>query len=482
MSHSPVYDISWTTFHNVINNELRTTPTTRATLCPSNEERLWNSPVSGPDDVMRAVVAARVAFVSWSRLSQDQRAGYIKRFADALFAHAPDFIEILVKETGKQTFAATFELGLIMSIAQETVKLRLREETLMDNEDETTVIRHVPLGVGVGIMPWNFPLLMGVGKLIPALLAGNTFIWKPSPHAPYSGLKLAELGAKIFPPGVFQALSGDETLGPLLTDHINVAKVSFTGSVEAGKEVMAACARTLKRVTLELGGNDAAVICPDVDVDSVADKVAFLAFSYSGQICRNIRRVYVHERIYDRFLAVMAERARNMTSGGKLDFDAQLGPIQNPTSYERLRELYSQIAQQGWETAVGGDPGPKQGAGFFLPPTIIDNPPDDSEIVVNEQFGPILPVLRWSNERDVIRRVNASRLGLGASVWSRDIPRAERMAKEIEAGTIWVNGHFLLDGKVPLGGHKESGFGMEWAEEGLKGWCNPQVFWVNKRE
>ncbi|KAI1368177.1 aldehyde dehydrogenase, partial [Xylaria arbuscula] len=466
-----------TGFYNVINNELVETPLKQHTICPTNKQRLdFESPVSTKEDVDRAVSCASKAYSSWSKLSWDERAEYLNKFADAIEANRDSFVKLLGLETAKPPQTASFEMFLMMNLARQTPLLRIKEEKPVDDEQRTAIVRYVPLGVGVGIVPWNFPLTLGVGKLIPALLAGNTFIWKPSPFTPYSALKLAEIGSKVFPPGVFQALSGNEDLGPWLTTHPGVAKVSFTGSVETGKKIMAACASTLKRVTLELGGNDAAVICDDVDIPSVVGSVSFLTFVHTGQICMNIKRIYVHENIYDRFLEELVKQTKNFKIGDHNDSEAAFGPVQNETQYEKLKALYSRVSKEGWKVALGGDV--KDSEGFYLPATIIDNPPEDSEIVQDEPFGPIVPVMKWSDEEDVIRRVNASKLGLGASVWSNDVPRAQRMAEQLEAGSIWVNTHFELAPNVPFGGHKESGLGMDWGEVGLKGWCNPQAYWV----
>lgn len=321
-------------------------------------------------------------------------------------------------------------------------------------------------------------MTLGAGKLLPALLAGNTFIWKPSPYTPYSALKLAELATKVLPPGVFQALSGGDDLGPMLTGHPDIAKISFTGSVETGKKIMAAAAPTLKRVTLELGGNDAAIVCEDVDIDSVVAKVAFLAFVHTGQICMNVKRIYVHEKIYDSFMQAMVSFIKQFKTGDSDDGEAFFGPIQNKMQFGKLQDLYSQIDKEGWKTALGGAPTDSGAKGYFLPPTIVDNPPDDSRIVVEEPFGPIVPVLKWIDEDDVIRRANASKMGLGASVWTKDVDRGKRMAEQLEAGSIWVNTHFEVAPHVPFGGHKQSGIGMDWGVVGLKGWCNPQAYWV----
>ncbi|KAK5625024.1 hypothetical protein RRF57_000740 [Xylaria bambusicola] len=348
----------------------------------------------------------------------------------------------------------------------------------VDDGQRTAIIRYVPPGVEVGIVPWNFPLTLGIGKLIPELLAGNTSIWRPSPFTPYSALKLAEIGSKIFPPGVFQALSGEDNPGPWLTEHPGVSKVSFTGSIETGKNVMAACATSIKRVTLELGGNDAAVIRDDVDIEAVVGNVAFLAFVHCGEICMNIKRIYVHEKTYDQFLSKMVEHIRSFKMGDHTDPEAFFGPIQNEIQYEKLKTFYSKISTEGWNVALGGKPEDVDSKGFYIPATIIQNPPDNSSIITDEPFGPIVPVLKWSEEHDVIERVNSSKYGLGASVWSNNVPKARRIAEQLEAGSIWVNTNFEFAPNVPFGGHKQSGLGMEWGEEGLKGWCNSPAYWI----
>ncbi|KAI0817314.1 aldehyde dehydrogenase [Xylaria sp. FL0064] len=475
-----------TGFYSVINNELIETASKRHTICPSNKQPLkFESPVSSQEDVNRAVQCASNAYSSWSKLSYDERADYLNRFADAIESYTDKFIVLLGHEAGKPPQAAGFEMFFVMNLARKIPLLRLKEEKPIDDGQisektphsiRTAIVRYVPIGVGVGIVPWNFPLTLGIGKLLPALLSGNTFIWKPSPFTPYSALKLAEIGSKIFPPGVFQALSGNDDLGPWLTEHPDVAKVSFTGSVETGKKIMAACASSVKRLTLELGGNDAAVVCEDVDIDSVVGKITFLAFVHCGQICMNIKRIYVHESIYDKFLAAMVTQAKAFKTGDHTDPGAFFGPIQNEKQYEKLKALYAKIDTAAWKVALGGEF--KDSEGFYMPATIIDNPPEDSSIVVDEPFGPIVPVLKWSDEQDVIKRVNNSKFGLGASVWSSDVPRAQRIAKQLEAGSIWVNTHFEVDPSVPFGGHKQSRLGMDWGEVGLKGWCNPQAYWV----
>ncbi|KAK0670117.1 Aldehyde/histidinol dehydrogenase [Cercophora samala] len=469
-------------FQNIINNALSSTPETRQAVDPSTEELLYHVPLSKQSDVDRAVSFAKAAFPAWKELSYDDRAGYLVRYAVAIEANLSGLQELLMKEAGKPVSNASGELAFAIAHVRETAKLRLEDDLIEDTEERKASVRYVPVGVGVGIVPWNYPVLLGLGKLGPALLTGNTFIWKPSPYSPYTALKLGEIAAQIFPPGVVQVLSGDESLGPLFTAHPEVAKISFTGSSATGKKVMAACASTLKRLTLELGGNDASIIYDDVDVAKVVQKIGPMAFMHSGQICMDIKRLYVHEKIYDEFLAAFVQVVKSFKVGGGGDPEAFLGPVQNKMQFEKVKDLYSEIGKQKWKVAAGGEPAACEGTrGFFLPPTIIDNPPDDSRIVVEEPFGPIMPVLKWSDEDEVVKRANNTNMGLGASVWSNDIEKAERLARRLEAGSTWVNSHFELSPYVPFGGHKWSGVGMDWGVVGLKGWCNTQASWVRKK-
>lgn len=360
--------------------------------------------------------------------------------------------------------------------------LRVKDETIIDDAEASATVRYVPLGVGAAIVPWNWPLVLAQNKLSTGLITGNCVILKPSPFAPYTIMKLAELAASIFPPGVVQVLSGDDGLGPMLTAHDGIDKVSFTGSSPTGKKVAASCAATLKRVTLELGGNDAAIVCDDVDLAKTVPGVGMMAFLSAGQICMNVKRIYVHERIYDQFKVALVDFLKHLKVGDPAEGDTTIGPIQNKMQYDKVQGMYASIQTEGWKAATGGakdlrDQLPK---GYFMQPTIIDNPPENSRIVQDEPFGPIVPLIKWSDEADVLKRANASKMGLGGSVWSGDVERAKRLASQLESGSAWVNCHFKLDPRVPYGGAKWSGIGRELGDEGLKGWLEPQSLWVSK--
>lgn len=477
--------LQFETYHNIINNELTSTAKTRHGINPAGVLPLPEVPVSTQEDVDKAVASAKTAYKSWSQVPIEERGQKLREYADILDEHKDEFAKLLTQEQGKPLSQSYVEFGMSTTWLRAFSTMEIPEDLIEDTEDRRVVVRYVPLGVTCGIVPWNFPILLAIGKVGPALYTGNTIIIKPSPYTPYCNLKLAELGMQIFPPGVFQALSGEEDLGPMFTAHPNVDKISFTGSIATGKKVMAAAAPTLKRVTLELGGNDAAIICEDVDIEAIIPQLAISSFLCSSQICMMVKRLYVHESIYAKFLSTFASHIKStMQVGPGTDPENFIGPVQNRMQYDKVRAMYAQISTQGWQTVTGGDVPPQDPAdnkGFYFTPTLLDNPPDDSKVVTEEPFGPILPVLKWKDEEEVLARANDSMMALGASVWSKDVDRAERMARRMEAGTVWTNSHFEVSPSIPFGGHKWSGIGTEWGLNGLKAYCNAQSLWLKKK-
>ncbi|KAL1796119.1 hypothetical protein ACET3X_006343 [Alternaria dauci] len=470
--------LDWSRFYNIINGKLESTSQTRHGIDPATGDAGPEVPVSTADDVDRATAAAQKAFVSWAQVPWAERKKAILAFADALEEESEPFVQHLTKEQGKPLVFARVELDMSVQWMRELAKIEIPEERI-DNGDKEIVTRFVPLGVAVGLVPWNYPVLIAAGKIVPALITGNTMIIKPSPFTPACGLKLVELGQRFFPPGVLQALSGGDNLGPMLTEHPVPAKISFTGSTFTGKKVMASASKTLKRVTLELGGNDPAIVFDDVDVDHVAQKVAGLAFLNSGQICLALKRIFVQESIAEKFLPALVKATENLKVGAGNEPDVYLGPVQNSMQYDRVKGFFEDIDKENMTVAVGGK-NPKDGRGYFITPTIIDRPAETSRIVAEEPFGPIVPFLTFKDEEDAVRKANDTNMGLGASVWSKDVERANRVAKRLEAGTVWVNTHFELDPRVSFGGHKESGVGTEWGVGGLKSYCNSQTLFLGK--
>ncbi|OQU95929.1 hypothetical protein CLAIMM_02084 [Cladophialophora immunda] len=465
-------------FYNTINGKSTKTETTRHGINPATGKANPDVPVSTLKDVDDAVAAAKDAFETWSKTPWEERKKAVLEFADRLEEHTNDFAKLLTQEQGKPIRFAVQEIQVGVQWMRELASIELSEETAKEDSEKQVIVRYTPLGVAVGIVPWNFPIHLACGKIAPSLVTGNPIIIKPSPFTPYCNLKLGELGQRIFPPGVLQVLSGDDKLGPWLTAHPGPDKISFTGSTATGRLVMASAARTLKRVTLELGGNDPAIVTKNVHIKSTAEKIATLAFFNSGQVCLAIKRIYVHESIYDEFRNDIVAFTKTLKVGDGNDEDVFLGPIQNAMQYEKVKTFFSDIKTDHWSVAVGGTN--QERPGYFITPTIIDRPAEDSRIVTEEPFGPILPLLAWSEENDVIARANNTRMGLGASVWSNDLEEANRIARQLEAGSVWVNTHIELDPNAPFGGHKESGVGYEWSLGGLRAFCNVQTLFLKK--
>ncbi|OCK78285.1 aldehyde dehydrogenase [Lepidopterella palustris CBS 459.81] len=465
--------VSFTTFYNVVNGENRGSKQSYHGVNPSTGEDLWDVPVATKQDLEDAVKAARTAFKSWSKKPFDERVELLLKICHAYEPYEKQMGDLLVKENGKPKPFATGEAGMVPEMLEYFLGQRLDDE-VWKLEDRECVIRYAPIGVVAGILPWNYPLAQVSQKLAPALMAGNTLIIKPSPLTPYSALKLVEIAQQVLPPGVIQVLGGDDRLGPWLTEHEDIDKIAFTGSVATGKKVMASCAKTLKRVTLELGGNDAAIVCPDVDINEVAKKLVMGAMFNSGQVCATVKRVYVHQDIYQKMIDAMVAVVKAMKYGDPEDASNYLGPTQNEMQFEKVKDMYEDVKKHGYKTPIGG--GIAQRKGYFAEPSIVDNPPNDARIMVEEQFAPMLPVQPWSDEDEVIERANSSKMGLGAAIWSKDLARAQRIGGQIQAGSVFINSQEMLTFKVPFGGFKESGIGYESGPAAAKGYCNMQVF------
>ncbi|KAF4963736.1 hypothetical protein FSARC_8284 [Fusarium sarcochroum] len=466
-------------FVQIIDGKNASTEKTRHGVNPATLQEKADVPLATQDDLDRAVAAGKKAFKTWSKVPYEERRRQVLAYADAIDASRNEFRDILTAEQGKPIPQADYETDSAIEWIRGMANIPLLEDVIEDNENRTLVTRYTPIGVVAALVPWNFPLLLATGKIAPALLTGNVIIVKPSPFTPYGGLKLVELAQHFFPPGVVQSLSGDDHLGPWMTSHPGIDKISFTGSTATGKAVLRSASSTLKRVTLELGGNDPAIIFPDVDIEKTAEKVAFFAFLNSGQICLNLKRIFVHESIYPQFKEALVKQVKGFTLGDGSKQGITHGPLQNVAQFERLKSFFNDIEKEGWNVAVGGKIEPSNG--YFVNPTIIDRPPEQSRIVVEEPFGPIVPLLSWKDEEEVIERANDTTMGLGASVWTNDIRRANRVARQIQAGNVWVNTHFDLSPMAPFGGHKESGIGTEWGANGLKGFCNVQTLFLNKK-
>jgi acyl-CoA reductase-like NAD-dependent aldehyde dehydrogenase len=446
---------------------------------PANERVFAMAPDCSQKQLDEAVNAARVAFKTWRRTSLEQRRSALLAAGDVLLAAADDLARLFTREQGRPTDGARREIKgaarWFKSVAQLAPPVHVSE----DSEKVFVETRYQPLGVICAIAPWNFPVNLAIWKIAPALLAGNTMVLKPSPFTPLCALKIGELLRDVFPPGVLNVISGGDDLGPMMTAHPGFAKIAFTGSTETGKRVLETAAKTLKRVTLELGGNDAAIVFPDVDLDKIASKIFFGAFFNSAQICIATKRLFVHQDIYDDLRDRLVALAQSMKVGDGAEEGVILGPLQNKRQYDRVQDLLEDARATGLKM-YQGSPGPS-GKGYFIPVTIVDNPPDSSRVVQEEAFGPVLPMLKFSTAEEVIERANATEYGLAGAIWSQNLDRAMEVARRLETGTVWINQNLELRPDTPFAGHKASGFGVENGVEGLLEYMNPQAVYVARQ-
>lgn len=447
---------------------------------PATEKVIADFPEASRDQLEEAVTAARRAFPAWAARPESERQAYVTQIGDAIQAHAEDFMRLLTLEQGKARAGAEWEVGGSVIWCHEIAKQSLPVHVAEQSAGRTVETRRTPLGVVGAITPWNFPVLLAVWKIAPALAAGNTMVLKPSPYTPLCSLKLGEVLRNILPPGVLNVVSGGNELGEWITSHPDINKVSFTGSTATGRKIMRSASTNLKRITLELGGNDPAIVLPDVDVTDTAKQLFWAAFQNSAQFCVAAKRIYIHEAIYDELAAALVDYAKTVKVGDGAHQGVDLGPIQNRMQFEKLKALLAEAHEQGHSFLLGGKVG--EGPGFFVPVTIIDNPPEDSRVVVAEAFGPVLPLLKFNDVEDVIRRANATEYGLAASVWSRDTVKARAIAERIEAGTVWINEIHSFSPHVAFGGHKQSGIGIENALDGLAEYTNAQTIVVRSVE
>ncbi len=422
-------------------------------------------PDATQQDVDKAVAAASAAFPAWRDSSPDARANVLEAMAGAIEANIDELADLLIAETGRPRDLAMFELGhLAVGYLRYYASLRLEPELLIEDDTRRVELHRKPLGVVAAIVPWNAPVFIACNKMAPALAAGNTVVVKTAPTTPLTTLRLGELIAEVVPGGVVNILSGGNDAGAHLVSHPDVAKVTFTGSTATGRKIMEACAPSLKRVTLELGGNDAAIVLPGADIATIAPGIFGFSFFNSGQVCAVIKRLYVHDSLYDQMCETLAAIAGSCKVAPGTDAEAQFGPVQNKAQFEKVRGYIEQAKEDG-KVVVGGDI--QDGPGYFVPLTVIRNVSEGHEIVDEEPFGPVLPVIRYSDVDDAVARANASPFALGGSVWGSDLDQARAVAARLESGSVWINQHCALDPAVPFPANKQSGFGVEGGVEGL---------------
>lgn len=441
---------------------------------PATAAPFARCPYASKDQLDRAVTAARRAFHDWSRLSFDERAEQIKRFTRGIKERADEIAQMITREQGKPLPAARAEVATAIEFMDETVAIKIGSEVLRERDGNHISLHYRPMGVAAGITPWNVPIVLASHKIVQALYTGNTLVLKPSPFTPLATLLLGEISRDTLPPGVLNVVAGGNELGQWITEHPGIDRVSFTGSTATGKRVMMSAAGTLKRVTLELGGNDPAIVLDDADLAKSLPKIFAGSFRLCGQVCMGIKRLYVPEAMYDKTCDTLATMAREHRVGDGFEPGVQMGPLQNKMQYDKVLSLLEDTkAVPGARIVAGGHTYNRPG--YFLAPTVVADLPDDARLVTEEQFGPLLPVMPYKTVDEVVARANDTRMGLSASVWSENRERAADVASRIEAGTVWINHHVGADADIPFGGFKESGIGREHGLMGLLSYMEAQV-------
>ena len=445
---------------------------------PSTGAILAAAPRASEGQLNQAVAAAKAAFPAWSGTPIEQRRALIKKIADALEANAAEFYRLLSLEVGRPIGESKEEIDYTVEFIRGLADMEIKDEVVYEDEFRIAVQERRPLGVVGTIIPWNFPILLVGFKVPSALLAGNTVVIKPAPTTPLATLRLGELIADVFPAGVVNIITDDNDLGPKLSSHPDIAKISFTGSCETGKKVMSSAASTMKRLTLEMGGNDPAIIMPGVDLDAVADFIMYAGFTNAGQICNCIKRIYAHADIYDELVAKVSQRCDAHVLGDVLEQGVTMGPVQNKAQLERAKGFLDDARQNGTIVA-GGEVLDRDG--YFIRPTVVRDITDGCKLVDEEQFAPIMPFVKFTDVEDAIARANASQYALGASIWTPDIDLGNEIAGRLESGMAWVNDHGWATTTTPFVGAKQSGIGAELGEEGLLAFTQLHVVYRRKQ-
>ncbi|WP_244080923.1 aldehyde dehydrogenase family protein [Corynebacterium striatum] len=447
----------------------------REIINPATEEVVGVAPEGSVEELNAAVERAVQAQKSFAKLSDAERCDLLLKAADAIEASAEPLVELLSREQGKPLNGpnARFEVGACSAWLRATASFESPDCTAVD-DDITATVHYRPLGVVGAIGPWNWPMMITIWQIAPALRMGNAVVVKPSEYTPLSVLALIKVFNSVLPEGVLQVVTGDGAVGAALTTHADIDKIMFTGSTATGKKIVESSAANLQRLTLELGGNDAGIVLDDADPAAIAGDLFWGAFINTGQTCAAMKRLYVPESLYDAVCEALVEVAKASPMGVGLEEENVLGPLQNKQQFDIVDKLVNAAKDSGARVLLGGDPD-YDAPGYFYPTTLVADIDPDNALVVEEQFGPALPIVKYTDLDWAIEQANKLDVGLGSSVWSSNRERALDVAAQLEAGTTWINSHGAVDPRVPFGGIKSSGYGVEFGTEGLKGLAYPQI-------
>jgi len=464
------------TYESLLDEVTAVSGKTRTILDPATGEIVGEAPVHDLEYLEQAVAGAQAARPAWAALGHDARSAALLKAADAVERSAEELARLLSREQGKPLNGpnARFEVGACAAWLRAAATIRLEPEMVVDDGETRAELHYKPIGVVGAIGPWNWPMMITIWQIAPALRMGNAVVVKPSGNTPLSVLALVKVLNEELPEGILSVVSCGREVGARLTDHPAIGKIMFTGSTAAGRAIIKSSADTVKRLTLELGGNDAGIVLPDADPKAIAEDLFWGAFINTGQTCAALKRLYVHEDIYDAVCEELTAVARAMPMGNGLDENNVLGPLQNKAQYDVVANLVQAAKDSGARVLLGGNPDTGQ-PGYFYPATLVADIDNDNPLVTEEQFGPALPIIRYSTIDEAVEKANGLDVGLGASVWSSDLAAAREVASRIQAGTVWINKHGAVDPRIPFGGAKQSGYGLEFGVEGLKALGIPQV-------
>lgn len=452
-----------------------TTEDTFAVTNPATGTVVGYAPQGTAAHLEDAVAAARAAFPAWSATPDADRAAACHAIAAKMEEHAEELARLITLEQGKPLggVGSRFEMGGVSAWSHYTGTLSAPMQVLVDSDKERVEMHRPPLGVVASITPWNWPVLIATWHILPAIRTGNTVVAKPSPYTPLSTLRFVALMNEVLPAGVVNVVCSDETtdnLGALISGHRGIDKIVFTGSTATGCKVAASAAPNMTRMTLELGGNDAGIVLPDVDPAAIAEGLFWSAFINMGQTCAALKRLYVHEDVHDAVCEAFAAYVKNIPMGDGLDEGSVMGPIANQMQFDKVARLVADAARKG-TVLTGGAPG----EGLFFPLTLISGLDNGDALVDEEQFGPALPIIKYRDLDEAIAKANAGPTGLGGSVWSADVKKAKEIAKRLDCGTVWINQHGMIRPDAPFGGRKMSGVGVEFGQEGLNAYTDIQT-------
>jgi len=466
----------------MIGGELCSSPETFMVKNPATGASIGYAPITSPEEVKRAVAVAKSSQKAWAARPDSERKDLLIQVAEVLSQNSPYLAELIVKEQGKPMAGpgAMFEMQACVGWTQVPASLDLPMEVVFEDEARRDELHRKPIGVVGAIAPWNWPLMIAIWQIVPALRAGNTVVLKPSEFTPIGTLEMVRLMNDILPPGVLNVVSGGGDVGAALVDNPAVNKIMFTGSSSTARKIIEASQGNMTRLTLECGGNDPAIVLPGTDLASKSGDLFWGAFINMGQTCACAKRLYVHEEDYEKAIAQLTAVADQMPMGNGMEEGILLGPIQNQMQYDKVKDLVEDAKANGATIHRGGSEMP--GNGYFYPITLVGDIDNGSRLVDEEQFGPVLPIIKYKTLEEAIDKANDTSTGLGASVWGDDLQQAASVASQIEAGTVWINQHGAIHPMVPFGGIKDSGYGVEFGVEGLKSVTLPQVISIKKSQ